>query len=137
MDQSIELKSLDRKRAVESLSRFVAASIDASQSDTAPFYHLTFDRVFPDNVYADMLTALELGIAHGALAQSVTRGPYLQNSSTTAISVRWRTSTATDSVVPFHGILGKSQASHRSRLPSGDSRGEDTKSWPATRMRGD
>ena len=61
MDQSIELKSLDRKRAVESLSRFVAASIDASQSDTAPFYHLTFDRVFPDNVYADMLTAMPLG----------------------------------------------------------------------------
>jgi hypothetical protein len=58
MDQSIELKSLDRKHAVESLSRFVAASIDAAQSDTAPFFHLTFDRVFPDNVYADMLTAM-------------------------------------------------------------------------------
>jgi hypothetical protein len=60
MDQSIELKSLDRKHAVESLSRFVAASIDAAQSDTAPFFHLTFDRVFPDNVYADMLTAMPL-----------------------------------------------------------------------------
>ena len=60
MDQAIELKSLDRKRAVENLSRFVAASIDAAQSDTAPFYHLTFDRVFPENVYADMLTAMPL-----------------------------------------------------------------------------
>ena len=60
MDQSIELKSLDRKNAVESLSRFVAGSIDAAQSDTSPFYHLTFDRVFPDNVYADMLTAMPL-----------------------------------------------------------------------------
>jgi hypothetical protein len=60
MDQSIELKSLDRQRAVEGLSRFVAASIDAAQSDAAPFYHLTFDRVFPDNVYADMLTAMPL-----------------------------------------------------------------------------
>jgi hypothetical protein len=58
MDQSIELKSLDRRNAIESLSRFVAASIDAAQSDTAPFYHLTFDRVFPDNVYADILTAM-------------------------------------------------------------------------------
>ena len=60
MDQAIELKSLDRKRAVESLSRFVAASIDAAQSGTSPFYHLTFERVFPDNVYADMLTAMPL-----------------------------------------------------------------------------
>ena len=60
MDQSIELKSSDRQRAVESLSRFVAASVDAAQSDKAPFYHLTFDRVFPDNVYADFLTAMPL-----------------------------------------------------------------------------
>jgi hypothetical protein len=60
MDQSIELKSSDRQRAVESLSRFVAASVDAAQSDQSPFYHLTFDRVFPDNVYADMLTAMPL-----------------------------------------------------------------------------
>jgi hypothetical protein len=60
MDQSIELKSLDRQRAVEGLSRFVAASIDAAQADQAPFYHLTVDRVFPDNVYADMLTAMPL-----------------------------------------------------------------------------
>jgi hypothetical protein len=58
MDQSVELKSLDRRRAVESLSRFVAASIDAAQSGQAPFYHLTFARVFPDNLYADMLAAM-------------------------------------------------------------------------------
>jgi hypothetical protein len=60
MDQSIELKSSDRQRAVESLSRFVSASVDAAQSDKSPFYHLTFDRVFPDNVYADMLAAMPL-----------------------------------------------------------------------------
>jgi hypothetical protein len=58
MDQSIELKSLDRKHAVERLSGFVAASIDAAQSDASPFYHLTFGHVFPDNVYADMLAAM-------------------------------------------------------------------------------
>ena len=60
MDQSIELKSLDRRRAVEGLSGFVAASIDAAPAGEAPFYHLTLDRVFPDNVYADMLTAMPL-----------------------------------------------------------------------------
>jgi hypothetical protein len=60
MDQSIELKSLDRKQAIDSVSKFVAASVEAAQSDNAPFYHLTFERVFPDNVYADMLTAMPL-----------------------------------------------------------------------------
>lgn len=47
------------------------------------------------------LCAFELGMSRTTLAQTVTRGPYLQNSSTTAISVRWRTSTATDSVVRY------------------------------------
>jgi hypothetical protein len=36
-----------------------------------------------------------------ASAQSLTRGPYLQNGSTTAVSIRWRTSTNTDSVVRY------------------------------------
>ncbi|BCU79279.1 Ig-like domain-containing protein [Luteolibacter sp. LG18] len=44
-------------------------------------------------------TAVALTTA--AQAQTVTRGPYLQNGSTTATSVRWRTSTATDSVVRY------------------------------------
>src|SRR5262245_60902475 len=34
-------------------------------------------------------------------AQSVTRGPYLQNGSSTAVSVRWRTSVATNSRVSY------------------------------------
>jgi hypothetical protein len=34
-------------------------------------------------------------------AQTLTRGPYLQNGSTSAISIRWRTSAATDSVVRY------------------------------------
>jgi hypothetical protein len=34
-------------------------------------------------------------------AQSLTRGPYLQNGSTSATTIRWRTSTATDSVVRY------------------------------------
>src|SRR5688572_27858522 len=43
-----------------------------------------------------------LGILPGAIvAQSVIRGPYLQMGSTTATTVRWRTSTPTDSLVRF------------------------------------
>jgi hypothetical protein len=58
MDQAIALKSLDRKRAVEALSAFVAASVDAADADAKPFHHLVFNRVFPDDVYAAMLAAM-------------------------------------------------------------------------------
>jgi hypothetical protein len=58
MDQTIALKSLDRRRAVESLSGFIAASVDAAAADAKPFQHLVFERVFPDDVYAAMLTAM-------------------------------------------------------------------------------
>ncbi|MEO6004368.1 MAG: DNRLRE domain-containing protein [Opitutus sp.] len=39
-------------------------------------------------------------------AQSLTRGPYLQNGSTTDTTVRWRTSIATDSVVRYGTAAG-------------------------------
>lgn len=41
-----------------------------------------------------------------APAQSLTRGPYLQNGSTTAVSVRWRTNSATDSLVRYGTSAG-------------------------------
>ena len=34
-------------------------------------------------------------------AQTLSRGPYLQNGNTSAISIRWRTSSNTDSVVRY------------------------------------
>ena len=58
MDQSIGLKTLDRQRAIASLSQFLAASVDAARAGEAPFHHLVFDRVFPDDVYAAMLAAM-------------------------------------------------------------------------------
>jgi len=45
--------ALDRMSG--SLSEYVASSIDAARVGEAPFYHLVFDRVFPDDVYAAML----------------------------------------------------------------------------------
>jgi hypothetical protein len=58
MDQSIGLNMSDRRRGVENLSRFVAASIGLGRASDKPFYHLVFDRVFPDDVYNAMLTAM-------------------------------------------------------------------------------
>lgn len=58
MDQSIGLKTLSRQRAIESLSQFLAASVEASRAGDVPFPHLVFDRVFPDDVYNAMLTGM-------------------------------------------------------------------------------
>ena len=60
MDQSVELKSLDRQRVIKDLSQFVAASIDAAQGGDAPFHHLVLERIFPDDVYAAMLAAMPI-----------------------------------------------------------------------------
>ncbi len=55
MEQTLELKPGHRRHAVERLGDFIATSVDAAVSSDAPFPHLVFDRVFPDDVYASML----------------------------------------------------------------------------------
>lgn len=60
MDQSLFLSQSDRKRAVGNLSQSVAGSVDAARAGEAPFHHLVFDRVFPEEVYAAMLAAMPL-----------------------------------------------------------------------------
>src|SRR5262245_10511640 len=60
MDQSLFLTHSDRKRAVEDLSRSVAGAVAASRAGEAPFHHLVFDRVFPEEIYAAMLAAMPL-----------------------------------------------------------------------------
>jgi len=55
MDQTLDLRPGNRALAVERLSDFVAGSVDAAASFDAPFAHLVFERVFPDDIYALML----------------------------------------------------------------------------------
>jgi hypothetical protein len=55
MDQTLELKPGNRRLAVENLRDYIAASVDAANSFDAPFTHLVLDRVFPEEVYAQML----------------------------------------------------------------------------------
>jgi hypothetical protein len=55
MDQTTTLARHDRRRTVERLSEFVAQSIDAARAVEKPFFHLEFDRVFPDDIYAQIL----------------------------------------------------------------------------------
>jgi hypothetical protein len=60
MDQSLGLDFSDHRRAVENLSRFVASSVKLGRAGDKPFYHLVFDRIFPDDIYNAMLTAMPL-----------------------------------------------------------------------------
>jgi hypothetical protein len=58
MDQSTIPQASERHRAVGDLSRFVAAAVDAARVKPAPFFHLEFDRVFPDDIYRAMVDAM-------------------------------------------------------------------------------
>jgi hypothetical protein len=55
MDQPLDLKAGDRKRATERLRDFVVAAVETAPSSDAPFPHLLLDRVFPEDIYAAML----------------------------------------------------------------------------------
>jgi hypothetical protein len=58
MDQTTTLTSRDRRQAIERLSNFVTQSVDAARAVDKPFFHLEFDCVFPDDVYAQILALM-------------------------------------------------------------------------------
>jgi hypothetical protein len=58
MDQSTQFAAHDRKRAAARLAESIAQSIDAARAVEKPFFHLEFDRVFPDDIYAQMLALM-------------------------------------------------------------------------------
>jgi hypothetical protein len=51
MDQTTRLTGQDRRQAIERLSAFIVQSIDAARA-------VEFDRVFPDDIYANILTLM-------------------------------------------------------------------------------
>jgi hypothetical protein len=55
MDQTTTLSLNDRRRAAARLASFVAQSVDNARAVEKPFFHLEFDRVFPDDIYAQVL----------------------------------------------------------------------------------
>src|SRR5256885_13528470 len=46
--------------SVNNLTDFVVDSVRAAHAGEAPFYHLRFDRVFPDDFYVEMLQAMPI-----------------------------------------------------------------------------
>lgn len=49
---------MERRRDVEALVDAVVAAIDAGRTVERPFFHLEFDRVFPDDIYRHMIAAM-------------------------------------------------------------------------------
>jgi hypothetical protein len=58
MDQTTNLALNDRRRGAARLSHFVSKSVEAARAVEKPFFHLEFDRVFPDDIYAQILALL-------------------------------------------------------------------------------
>ncbi len=58
MDQSTNFAPQERRRAADHLADFIVQSIEAARAVDKPFYHLEFDRVFPDDIYAQMLALM-------------------------------------------------------------------------------
>jgi len=58
---------MDRRQAVANLTEFLVASVEQARASETPFYHLEFDRVFPDDVYAAMLRAMPVANDYRAL----------------------------------------------------------------------
>src|SRR5215467_1531852 len=59
---------MQESESVEALIDFVVRSIRRAQADDSPFYHLRFDRVFPDDFYAAMLEAMPVADDYRALS---------------------------------------------------------------------
>jgi hypothetical protein len=55
MDKAVVSSSSERAKNAARLVDFVTQSIGAARAVEEPFFHLEFDRVFPDDVYAQIL----------------------------------------------------------------------------------
>src|SRR5213592_2253493 len=54
--------------AVNDLIRFVVNSVRTAPADDAPFHHLRFERVFPDDFYREMLEAMPVAEDYRAMS---------------------------------------------------------------------
>jgi hypothetical protein len=59
---------MEQPQSVKNLTQFVVESIRRSQADDTPFYHLRFDRVFPDDFYGAMLETMPVAGEYRALS---------------------------------------------------------------------
>src|SRR5438046_1952127 len=65
---SAKIQSMRQSWSVNNLTDFVVESVQTAPADEAPFYHLKFDRVFPDDFYAEMLEAMPVAEDYRAMS---------------------------------------------------------------------
>jgi hypothetical protein len=58
---------VERRHEVNALVEAVVANIEAGRAVERPFFHLQFDRVFPDDIYAQMIAAMPAAADYRAL----------------------------------------------------------------------
>jgi hypothetical protein len=58
---------VERRREASALVEAVVANIKAGRAVERPFFHLQFDRVFPDDIYAAMIAAMPAAADYRAL----------------------------------------------------------------------
>jgi hypothetical protein len=68
------------------LAEFIAQSVDAARSVEKPFYHLEFDRVFPDDIYAQVLNQMPQADATAAMPSRSAKTPGIRLTRSTIAS---------------------------------------------------
>src|SRR5919198_5389520 len=59
---------MEKSESVANLIQFVVDSVRQAHADDAPFHHLHFDRVFPDDFYAQMVEAMPVADDYRAMS---------------------------------------------------------------------
>src|SRR5919108_3195887 len=59
---------MEKSESVANLIQFVVDSVRNAHADDAPFYHLRFDRIFPDDFYAQMIDAMPIAEDYRAMS---------------------------------------------------------------------
>jgi hypothetical protein len=59
---------MEKSESVANLIQFVVDSVRQAHADDAPFHHLQFDRIFPDDFYAQMVEAMPVAEDYRAMS---------------------------------------------------------------------
>ena len=59
---------MEKSESLQNLIQFVVDSVQAAHADDAPFHHLHFDRIFPDDFYAQMVEAMPVAEDYRAMS---------------------------------------------------------------------
>src|SRR4030095_4189420 len=59
---------MESRWSSENLTEFIVDSARRGRADAAPFHHLQFDRVFPDDLYGAMLQAMPVANDYRAMS---------------------------------------------------------------------